>query len=134
MSGYVGRQMGCHADGAYAGTAAAVRHCECLVQVEMAYIGADKAGVGDADLTVHVGSVHVDLASVLMYDVADLADLDLEYSVSRRIGDHDAGEAVLVGLGLLAQLVHVDVAVLVAAYQDDVESCHGGAGGVGSVS
>ena len=136
-----------YADGAYSGTAAAVRHGEGLVQVEVAYVGSDEAWVGDAYLAVHVGSVHIDLTSVLVDDAAYLADLHLEYSVGRRIGDHnagqavlvglgdhDAGQAVLVGLGLLAQLVHVDVAVLVAADQDNVESGHGRAGGVGSVS
>ena len=40
---------------------------------------------------------------------------------------------MLVGLGLLAQLVHVDVAVLVAADQYDVKSGHGRTGGVGAV-
>ena len=83
MSGNVGREVGSHADGSYSGTAAAVRHCEGLVQVQVAYVGADEAGVGDADLTVHIGSVHVDLTAVLVDDVADLADLDLEYSVGR---------------------------------------------------
>ena len=44
-------QMLCHADRAYARSAAAVRRRKCLVQVQVAYIGADKSGVGPVSYT-----------------------------------------------------------------------------------
>ena len=50
------------ADRAYARAAAAVGHGEGLVEVEVADVGADVARIGEADLRVHVGAVHIDLS------------------------------------------------------------------------
>ncbi len=61
------------ADRAHARTAAAVRDAEGLVQVQVADVGADVARAAEADLGVHVGAVHVDLAAVRVDDVADRA-------------------------------------------------------------
>jgi hypothetical protein len=95
-------QMGLEADRAHARSAAAVRDGEGLVQVHVADVGADKAGRGQADLGVEVGAVHVHLAAVGMDDGADVANRFLEHAVRRRVGDHQAGQVVLVlfGLGL----------------------------------
>ena len=73
-SGQERRQVRGDADRAHAGAAAAVRDAEGLVQVEVADVGADVAGPAQADLRVHVGAVHVDLAAVLVDDLADLLD------------------------------------------------------------
>jgi hypothetical protein len=61
VGGQEGRQVGLHADGAHARAAAAVRDAEGLVQVEVAHVGADDAGGGEAHLRIHVGAVHVHL-------------------------------------------------------------------------
>jgi len=58
----------------------------------------------------------------------------LKDTKSRRVGDHDACQVVLVLLGLLDQILHVDVAVGVRVDDYDVEAVHGGRGGVGAVS
>jgi hypothetical protein len=50
VAGQEGRQVGLHADGAHAGPAAAVGDAEGLVQVEVAHVGADVAGAGEAHL------------------------------------------------------------------------------------
>ena len=62
------RQVRGDADRPHAGAAAAVRDAEGLVQVEVADVGADVARAAEADLRVHVGAVHVDLAAVLVDD------------------------------------------------------------------
>jgi hypothetical protein len=62
------REVPAHADGAHAGTAAAVRDGEGLVQVQVADVRADVAGAAQADLGVHVGAVHVDLTAVAVDD------------------------------------------------------------------
>ena len=67
------RQVRGDADRAHAGTAAAVRDAERLVQVEVADVGADVARAAEADLRVQVRAVHVDLPAVLVDDRADLA-------------------------------------------------------------
>ena len=54
------------------------------------------AGPAEADLGVHVGAVHVDLAAVLVDDPADLLDVLLEHAVRGGVGDHQRGELVLV--------------------------------------
>ncbi len=69
------------ADGAHARAAAAVRDAEGLVQVEVADVGADVAGAGQADLGVHVGAVHVDLPAVLVHDLRRFLDAFLEDAV-----------------------------------------------------
>src|SRR5438270_3868986 len=101
-------------DRAHAGAAAAMRDAEGLVQIEMADIGAVVAGPGQADLRIEVGAVEIDLAAMAVDDVADLADMLLEHAMRRGIGDHDSGEIVGMLLSLGAQVIDVDVAVLLA--------------------
>ena len=84
--------MGGDADRADAGATAAVGDAECLVQVEVADVGAEVAGAAQPDLRVHVGAVHVHLAAVLVDDVAHLGDRLLEDAVRRRVRDHQRRE------------------------------------------
>ena len=66
-SGWFGqerREVRAHRDRADAGAAAAVGDAERLVQVEVADVGAEPAGPGDADEGVEVGAVDVHLAAV----------------------------------------------------------------------
>eukprot|EP00967_Tisochrysis_lutea_P102406 scaffold154110_cov28-Tisochrysis_lutea.AAC.2 len=91
-----------------------MRDAERLVQVEVAHISPEVAGPAEADLCVHVGAVHVDLAAVIMDGVADFDDGLLEDAVSGGVG-------------------HVDVALGVAANGHDAHAAHGGRGGVGAV-
>src|SRR5258708_34633824 len=102
--------MGSGADRAHGRGAAAMRNAEGLVQVEMADIGAVIAGPGQADLRIQVGAVEIDLAAMVMDDVADLADMLLEHAMRRGIGDHDRGEVVRMLLRLGAEIVAVYVA------------------------
>ena len=122
-----------HADRTHARTAAPVGHGEGLVQVEVADVGADVARIRQADLGVHVRSVHVDLAAGVVHQVDDLADAALEDAVRRGVGHHQTGQlrTVLGGLGL--QVVDVDVAVGVAGHRDDLHAGHRRRGGVRAV-
>src|SRR6202043_3330628 len=81
VAGKEGREVRGDADRSHAGTAAAVRDAEGLVQVEMADVGADVAGAAEADHGVHVGAVHVDLPAMPVHDLAQLADALLEDAV-----------------------------------------------------
>ena len=76
--------------------AAAVRDAKCFVQIQMANVGADVARPAETDLRVHVRAVHVNLAAVLMNDLADLPDSVLEDAVRGRIGDHQRGQILAV--------------------------------------
>jgi hypothetical protein len=74
MAGQEGNELTGNADWADAGSATAVRDAECFVEVEVANIGTDETGAGESDLGIHVGAVHVDLAAVLVDELADVAD------------------------------------------------------------
>ncbi len=104
--------MALHADRAHAGTAAAMRYGEGLVEVEVADVGADVAGAGQADHGIHVRAVEIDLTTVLVGDVANLAHRLLEHAMRGRIGDHGAGEVFRMLLRLGAEIGDVDIAVL----------------------
>src|SRR5690606_8175927 len=125
-AGQEGLEVRGHADGADAGAAAAVRDAEGLVQVEVADVGADVAGRGQADLRVHVGAVHVNLAAGGVDRGADFQYRGFEYAVGGRVGDHQRGElgGVFVGLGL--EVGDVDVALRVAGDGDDGVAAHDG--------
>ena len=105
------RQVRGHADRPHARAAAAVGNAEGLVQVEVADVGADVARAAEADLRVHVGAVHVDLAAVLVHDPADLPDRALEHAVGRGVGDHERREGIPVRRGLGPEIVEIDVAL-----------------------
>ena len=87
-------EVGAHADRADAGSAATVGDAERLVQVEVADVGTEVAGPGDADEGVEVGAVDVHLPAGPVDGIADLADRLLEHAVRRRVGEHDRGQAV----------------------------------------
>ena len=69
------------ADRSHARAAAAMRNAERLVQIEMADVGAVIAGPRQADLSVHVGAVEIDLSAVGVDDVADVTDVLFEHTV-----------------------------------------------------
>ena len=121
------------ADRSHAGTAAAMRNTERLVQVEMADVGAVIAGPRQPELRVHVGAVEIDLSAVAVHDIANLAYMLLEHAVGRGIGDHDRGEIVGVLRRLGAQIIDVDIAARVAGDHHDLHAGHAGGGRIGAV-
>ena len=118
---------------AHAGTAAAVRDAERLVQVEVADVDAEVARTHQADHGVEVGAVHVDLAAARVHQLADADDRLLEHAVGRGIGDHQRGQAVAVLRELGLEVVEIDVALVVAGHHHHVEPGHHRARGVGAV-
>lgn len=74
MSWKIRNEMLSDTNGSHARTAAAVRNCECFVKVEMADVSSKESWRGKADLSVHVGSVHIDLASVFVDNFTHFMD------------------------------------------------------------
>jgi hypothetical protein len=126
-------QMFGDADRTHARSAAAMRNRKSLVQVQMADIRTDVSRAGQADLRVHVGTIHVNLAAIGVDDAGDFVDAFFIDTVGARVGDHQTGKVVLVLLGFLAQVGHVDIAVLVAFHQHDLQAAHRGAGRIGAM-
>ena len=125
--------MRAHADRADARPAAAVRDAERLVQVQVRHVGAELARLREADERVEVRAVEVHLAAVLVHDLADLADRVLEHAVRRRVGDHQRAEPCSRCSSPWLEVVEVDVAVVVARDDDDVDAGHDRARRVGAV-
>ena len=124
-------QVRLHRARTHARAAAAMGDAEGLVQVEVGDIRTPLAGPGQADQGIHVGAVGVDLAAVGVDDLADLHHVLLEHAVGGRIGDQDRGQVGRMLLGLGADVLHVDIAVGVAAGHDHLHAAHLRAGRVG---
>ncbi len=114
--------MAAHRDRADPGPAAAVRDAERLVQVQVRDVGAELAGLREADERVEVGAVDVDLAAGVVHEPADLPDRLLVHAVRRGVGDHQRRDVLAVLAELDAQVVEIDVAVLVAGDDDDAHA------------
>ena len=124
MAGQEPGEVRADADRTDAGTAAAVRDAERLVQIEVRHVGAELARRGKADERIQVRAVDVHLAAVLVDDGAEPSDARLEHAVRRRIRDHDRREVRAVRPRLRLEIGHVDVAVGVAGDDDDAHPGH----------
>ena len=80
--------MLCHADGTYARSAATVRRGERFVQIQVADVRTDKAGIRQAHLGIHIGAVHIYLRTAGVYDVADFHNFRFKDTVCGRVGNH----------------------------------------------
>ena len=125
--------MGAYADRAHARAAAAMGDAEGLVQIHVRNIRTNFRGLGNAHLRVQVGAVHVHLTAVVVHDLTGLFDAFLIHAVSRRIGDHQRSERVAMVFGLGLQVRDIDIAIVVAAYQDNFHADHLRASGIGAV-
>ncbi len=133
MFGQEVKQFGTHGNGTHTGTAATVRTCKRLVQVQMAHVGSHVSGAGEANLCVHVGTVHIDQSTGTVDDINNFQNTLFESTVSGRISNHDAGQIVLVLLHLCLEVVDVHIAAVVTFHHHNRHAGLGGAGGVGSV-
>mmetsp|Transcript_4854 Transcript_4854/g.12182 ORF Transcript_4854/g.12182 Transcript_4854/m.12182 type:complete len:216 (+) Transcript_4854:666-1313(+) len=131
VAGQVGREVLPDADRPHARAAAAVRDAEGLVEVQVANVGADDARRSEAELGVHVRAVHVDLAPVVVDDLADLLDPVLEEGPRRGVGHHERREAVLVVLAKLPELLEVHAPGVFDPL--DFHVTHRGRGGIGAM-
>ena len=96
-----------HRDWTNTGASTAMWDTKCLVEVEMAYIRTNFSRTAKTNLSIHVGTIHVDLSTVLMDDLADGLDFGLEDTKCARIGDHHSCEIVFVFLAFLSQILDV---------------------------
>ena len=100
----------------------------------MADVSTDISGIGEADLCVHIRTVHIDLTAGIVNSIYDITDARLEDTVSRGVGDHHTAQLRAVLLGLLYQVVNVDITLRVARNGHDLHTGHCCRCGVGAVS
>mmetsp|Transcript_20295 Transcript_20295/g.51765 ORF Transcript_20295/g.51765 Transcript_20295/m.51765 type:complete len:551 (-) Transcript_20295:115-1767(-) len=127
----VRRQVLTHADGAQTRATATMRDAEGLVKVQVADISTNHAGRRQAELRVHVSTIHVDLAAVVVHDLADLLDVVLEEGTRGRVRHHEGREVVLVLLAHLPEFLDVHALGIVDPL--DLHVAHGRRSRVGAV-
>jgi len=83
-------------------SSSSVRNGKGLVQVHVANVASTGRRVGQANLSVKIGTVEINLTAVLVDNVASVLNSRLEHSESRRVGDlwkcqqeHDINKAFI---------------------------------------
>ncbi len=77
-----------NSDRSHAGSAPAMGNAECLVEVQVADIGADLAWTRQPDLGIHVRTVHIDLSAMLVNRTTDIPNRLFEYTVRAWVRHH----------------------------------------------
>lgn len=133
MGRQIGNQVFPDSDRAHTGTTSSMRNSEGFVQVEMADISSEVAWGGIADLSVHVGPVHVNLSSVFVYDFYHLRDGVFVFAVGGRESDHKGSQFMLVFFCFSSEVLHVHTAVDGIDHYNfhSGQSCAGRVGAVG---
>lgn len=95
------------------------------MEIEVANVGTDSSRRSNADLGIHVGSIHVHLPATLMYVIDDRLDLLLKLSIGARISNHQCSQVLLVLIGLLLQISDINVTRIIALDYDNFHPAHG---------
>src|SRR5205085_55515 len=74
-------------------------------------IGADRFRTRQADLCIHISTIHIDLSAVRMYQLANIDNLLLKYTMSRRISYHQRSEIVFMQFNLMLKIMEVDITI-----------------------
>jgi hypothetical protein len=74
-------EMFCDTDRSHAWSAAAVWDAKRLMQIQMANVRAVIAGATKANLRIHIGTVHVNLAAMRVNDVANFPNRGFKYAM-----------------------------------------------------
>ena len=135
VRGQEGTQVLADTNGSHARTTATVGDTEGLVEVQVAHIGANLTGRAETDLGVHVGTVHVDLATVLVHQAAGLLGTGLEHTEGAGVGDHERSQVVLVLFALGLEVLQIKVTSLgVTLDAHNAHTSHGSTSRVGTMS
>ena len=126
----VGRQPLRQHDRAGAGSAAAMRGREGLVQVDVHGVDAEVAGPRLADDGVEIGAVAVEIRPGRVQRLGDLDHLRLEQPARVRIGEHDGRD---LGTEQRLDVVHVHPAVVACRHRLDREAEQRGGRRIGAV-
>ena len=103
---------------------------EGLVQVEVHRVKAHQPGRSDAENGVEIGTVVVHLTAGLMDDFTGCLDIGFKQAQGVGVGDHHRRRGFVSDR---SEGVKVHATVGQAGNLDDLETCHGSAGGVGAV-
>ncbi len=109
-------------NGSHARSSSTVGNGECLVKIQMAHICPEEPWRGEANLCIHVCTIHIDLASVFVDDLTHLLHSVLVFACSGRESDHVSSKLILVFLGLGSEIFHVHSSVF-HLNNNDLKAC-----------
>ena len=116
-------QMLGHTNRTYTRTATTVGARECLMQVQVTHVCSDSTRIGQSHLSVHVGSVHINLCTARMDNLTYLLDFFLKNTMSRRISNHQSCQFILMCFSLRTQIFQIHVSILIASTRQRFVTC-----------
>src|SRR5690606_10864908 len=130
---HIGRQARLDTDRPHTRATAPIGYAEGLVQIHVRHVVTEIRPARQTHQGFEIVAIHVHLPAGPVHYVADLAYLLLVHAVGRRVGDHQAGQVLGMGLGFGPQIVDIDVTLLVAGHQHHTHAGHLCRGRVGTV-
>ena len=82
VGGKVRNEVLFDSDGAHTGSCSTVRNGKGFMEIEMANISIEVPGRRVSDLSIHIGTVHVNLSSIFMYGLDHLVNRALVLTCS----------------------------------------------------
>ena len=113
-----------HTNRSHARTSSSVRNTKCLVQVQVTHIGPERSRRGQTHLSIHVRSIHVDLATGLMDPLTYILHRHLKHTMSAGVGNHQSGQFAPMLIDLLPEISDIDIALEIARHRNHRHSGH----------
>ena len=110
-----------------------MRNGKCFVEIEVTNIGTNHARTSEPYLGIHVGTIHVNKTTLIVYQLTNFANGFFKYAMGRRIGNHQSGQGIFILKGFLGKVGHVDITSIIAFYYHHFKSYHYCAGRVGTM-
>jgi len=104
------------------------------MEVQMTNICSNETWRSETELGIHVCTVHVNLSSILMNNIANTLGILLEHTVSRWVSDHDTRKSISVLLCFLFNFFKHDVSLGITVDWDNFHSTDLGGSWVSSMS
>ena len=83
-----------HCNRAYTWAPAAMGNTERFMQIEVAHIGTEFSWLSQANQSIEIRAINVDLATVLMHETTYVGDGSFEHTVRRRIRNHECSKII----------------------------------------
>jgi hypothetical protein len=110
-----------------------MRDAKGFVEIEVADVSAEMSGSSHANEGIEIGPIEIHLTTGIVNCSADFPDCFFENPMGGWVRDHECGEGFAVLLDFRAQIVDVDVPVVIAGDDNDAHPNHGGTGSIGSM-
>ena len=85
-----------YTDGADTWATATMRNTEGFVQVEVGYIATKLTWLTDTDHRIEVGTIDINLTTMIVNDLTDFFNTLFKHAMSRRIGNHNRSQILAV--------------------------------------